>query len=87
MCTFFLQTEVSLCDHLETFQDLRLGFPKRPYFLKSVEMAKLGDPLKMEARDSHLINIPPGQAAGANNFILFQIFCALSIHTMRSLGA
>ena len=38
--------------YLETLQDLRLGFLKRPYFLKSVQMARLGDPLKIEARDS-----------------------------------
>jgi hypothetical protein len=31
-----------------TFQELRLGFPKRPQFQRSMKMAALGEPLNNE---------------------------------------
>ena len=55
MASFVMWIDFSAHNYLETLQDLRLGFPKRPYFLKSVQMTKRGDPLKKEARDSQAI--------------------------------
>ena len=47
---FILKSEFSLCVYLETFQERRLGFPKRAYFLKFVEMMTRGEPLKKETQ-------------------------------------
>ena len=46
MITFSTRTRSSAYTHLETFQDLRLGFPKRPYLLSFIKMATHGTLLK-----------------------------------------
>ena len=48
-CYFcILQTDISSSAYLETFADLRLGVPKRPYITKSIQMAESDGPLKVE---------------------------------------
>ena len=48
MVIFITWTNVSTCNHRETFQALRHGFPKRPWFLKFIHMQTRGEPLKDE---------------------------------------
>ena len=45
--SFVVWIDFSAHNYLETFQDLRLGFLKRPYLQRSVKMATRGDPLKV----------------------------------------
>ena len=42
------KVEFSAHFHLTTFEELRLGFPKRPWFLKFIHMQTRGEPLKDE---------------------------------------
>ena len=44
--SFVMWIDFSAHNYLETFQDLRLGFLKRPYFWKSNKMATRDEPLK-----------------------------------------
>ena len=44
--SFVVWIDFSAHNYLETLQDLRLGFPKRPYFWKSNEVATRDEPLK-----------------------------------------
>ena len=44
--SFVVWIDFSAHSYLETLQDRRLGFPKRPYFWKFMEMATHGAPLK-----------------------------------------
>ena len=46
MVSFVVRIEFSAHYCLETFQDLRLGFSKRPYIRKSIEMTTRDEPLK-----------------------------------------
>ena len=48
-------TTFSSSSHLMTFEELRLGFPKRPYIWKSTQMATRSEPLKNVDRDSGLL--------------------------------
>ena len=48
-CYFcILQTDISSSAYLETFADLRLGVPERPYIRKNIQMAESDGPLKVE---------------------------------------
>ena len=48
-CYFcILQTDISSSAYLETFTDLRLGVPERPYIRKNIQMAESDGPLKVE---------------------------------------
>ena len=42
------KVEFSAHFYLKTFEELRLGFPKRPWFLKFIHMQTRGEPLKDE---------------------------------------
>ena len=42
------KVEFSAHFYLMTFEELRLGFPKRPLFLKFIHMQTRGEPLKDE---------------------------------------
>ena len=44
--SFVVWIDFSAHSYLETLQDRRLGFPKRPYFWKSNQMATRDEPLK-----------------------------------------
>ena len=45
---YTLKTDFSAHAHLMTFEELRLGFPKRSWLLKFIHMQTRGEPLKDE---------------------------------------
>ena len=64
-----MKVELSSHNHEIAFQERCLGFPKRAYFLKSVEMVTRGEPLKKETQfwkcQDPKTEGPNGEANGA----------------------